>query len=73
MIDALMFWMMKPLAELGLGLAVLAVLALVWLVAILPSAVRQARCQHLRVGENRVLDCICRDCGKNLGFDWKRP
>lgn len=36
--------------------------------AMIPGAVRRARCQHFRFHETRACDAICSDCGKNLGF-----
>ena len=68
MFDALVFWLMKPLAEVAIALAVLAVVSLVYGLACLPRYFNQRQCTHEAVREDGKCDAWCRACGKNLGF-----
>ena len=68
MIDALIFWLMKPLAEIAMVLAVLLVGLLVYLGASIPKYIRRRRCMHEKVWEDGACNAHCRSCGKNLGF-----
>lgn len=68
MIENFMFWLMKPLAEIAIGIAFALALGLLCALGMLPSVIRRARCQHAKVHENGACDAICRNCGKNLGF-----
>lgn len=68
MIDALIFWLMKPLSEIAVVLAVLLVGLLVYLVASIPKYIKQRRCMHEKVWEDGACNAHCRACGKKLGF-----
>jgi hypothetical protein len=68
MMDVFIFWIMKPLAEIAMVLAVLAFVLLIYLVASIPRILRQRRCKHDKVFEGRACNAHCSACGKNLGF-----
>lgn len=68
MIDAILFWMAKPLANMALALMAAIAVVAITAIAFLPSAIRQARCRHKEVYETRVREAVCTHCGKNLGF-----
>lgn len=63
-----MFWLMKPLAELAIGLIVVAVIVVVYTLFSLPEWLRQRRCKHDKVKEDGSCTAWCCACGKNLGF-----
>ena len=68
MMEAFIFWIMKPLAEVALGVAFLAVALLIYLVACIPGHLKRRRCKHETVWEDRACNAHCTSCGKNLGF-----
>lgn len=58
-------WTLKDVV----GLALVAIVALVLLYLWLSQWIREARCKHDGgVTENRECNAFCRQCGKNLGF-----
>lgn len=68
MLEAFQFWLMKPIAEAALWLAVLAFVGVVYGLACLPRYIKQRRCKHEEFREDRCCNAWCRACGKNLGF-----
>ena len=68
MFDALVFWLMKPLAEIAIALGLAAAAMLVYGLACLPGYLKQRRCAHEKVWEDGGCNAHCRACGKNLGF-----
>ena len=66
--EAFWFWIMKPVAELAIGLAALIVAAAGYGLICLPGWWKQRKCPHSRVRETGACDAICQSCGKNLGF-----
>ena len=68
MADYLWFWLSKSLVEIGLALAVFALVLLAVLLTSVPGWIRRARCKHPRVRETMRCHAICTTCGKELGF-----
>lgn len=68
MIEAFIFWIMKPLAEIAMVLAVLVIALLIYIVASIPVWLKQRRCKHDKVLEDMACNAHCSACGKNLGF-----
>jgi hypothetical protein len=68
MIDALVFWLMKPLAEIAFALGLILAVMLVYGLACLPGYLKRRRCKHEQVWEDGQCNARCRACGKNLGF-----
>jgi hypothetical protein len=66
--DALLFWLMKPVAEIAMVLAILAAVVALYALASLPRWLRQRRCKHERVNEDSACNAWCCACGKNIGF-----
>ena len=74
MFDALVFWLMRPLAEIAIVLGLTATAMLVYGITCLPGYLKQRRCKHEAVWEDGKCDAWCRACGKNLGFisTWRK-
>lgn len=68
MMDAFIFWIMKPLAEIAFVLAIMAVALLIYVVDSIPRYLKQRRCKHEKVWEDRACNAHCSACGENLGF-----
>lgn len=68
MTEYMKFWAAKLLMENAVPLSVLAVIGLCYLVALVVTWIKQARCKHMTFRENRACDAICLSCNKNLGF-----
>lgn len=66
--NAILFWLAKPIAEFLLAFAVILVIALFFLVCSVPRMIRQVRCKHPSVRETMACQAICNHCGKDLGF-----
>lgn len=66
--ESLRFWLMKPLAEAALWMALIAVVLLIYGIACIPGYLKQRRCLHERVREDSSCNAWCCACGKNLGF-----
>jgi hypothetical protein len=66
--EAFIFWLMKPLAEIAIGLVVLVGAVLIYLLASIPGSIKQHRCKHEKVREDSACNAHCSACGKNLGF-----
>lgn len=66
--DMFLFWAMKPIAELALIAVVLLVIVAAFAVKDIKNSMRQSRCKHENVREDRSCTAWCRKCGKNLGF-----
>lgn len=68
MLDYFIFWISKGLAEIAFALSVAIFFLLLGFLIWLPSWIRQIRCKHQDVYENRRCHAICRKCSKDLGF-----
>ena len=66
--EVFLFWVMKPIAELALIAVVLLVIVAAFAVKELTAFLRQSRCKHENLREDRSCTAWCRKCGKNLGF-----
>lgn len=57
-----------------MALFTLAILVIVWVLFLIFKQIKQFRCNHVNVFENRDCHAICRDCRKDLGFigDWRK-
>ena len=75
MIEAFIFWLMKPLAEIAMVLAVLVIALLIYIATTIPGWVKLSRCKHEKVWEDMACQAHCSNCGKNLGFigNWRAP
>ena len=66
--EAFMFWVMKPIAEMVIGLGVVAAMLVVYALFSLPQWLQQRRCKHTKVREDGSCNAWCCACNKNLGF-----
>lgn len=69
MLEYLLFWLAKSLAEIGLLVFVAAAVFALYLLVHVCEKLRQRGCKHDgAIHETQACDAICTKCGKNLGF-----
>lgn len=68
MAEYIKLWLAKIVAELALGLVLLAAVLIVVLVWAFFTWLKQARCPHSTYREDRSCQAWCQKCGKHLGF-----
>jgi hypothetical protein len=68
MVDYILFWLSKTLAELIVVGSIAIIVIFIIVLFYIPTVIKQWRCKHLQYRETMACDAICRDCNKNLGF-----
>lgn len=68
MIDYILFWLGRILAELALGFVLAAIVLAFFAVLELHKRLVQYHCKHERTYENASFQEVCTKCSKNLGF-----